>query len=518
MSPIEVVLGVLVLATVLAGVARRLRISEPIVLVVAGLAVGLLPNAPSFELDPELVFLFFLPPILYSAGYFTSIRDFKANLRPILLLSVGLVIFTTVIVAAVLKYLVPDLPWAAAFAFGAIVSPPDAVAATSIVRRLGVPRRIVTILEGESLVNDATALVLLRVSVAVALGGTFSAVGAGTDLVVVAVGGIVVGLVVARIAGVFQTRIQDSDLGIVFSLLVPAIAFIPAEALGVSGVLAVVVAGIYAGKIATRSLNSRQRIDGLAAWNVVLFIINGLVFILIGLQLPVILADLDGSMAELLGLAVAIGVTVIVTRFVWVFPGTYIPRALSAGIREREPNPGWRNVTVVAWAGMRGVVSLAAALALPVDFPERSLIQFLTFTVIITTLVLQGLTLPALIRVLGIKAGDGQLEEERQARLAAAQAAVARIDQLEREHVGHQELIEHLRESYAHRTEHIDISDGTPRDEAEQELLEHREIRRKVIDAEREAVIEMRDRGELSDEVMRRLERDLDLEELREDA
>jgi CPA1 family monovalent cation:H+ antiporter len=517
MSPIEVVLGVLVLATVLAGVARRLRISEPIVLVVAGLAVGLLPDAPSFELDPELVFLFFLPPILYSAGYFTSIRDFKANLRPILLLSVGLVIFTTVVVAAVLKWFLPELPWGAAFAFGAIVSPPDAVATTSIVRRLGVPRRIVTILEGESLVNDATALVLLRTAL-VALGGTFSVVTATTDLVVVAVGGIVIGLVVARIAGVFQTRIQDSDLGIVFSLLVPAIAFIPAEALGVSGVLAVVVAGIYAGKIATRSLNSRQRIDGLAAWSVVLFIINGLVFILIGLQLPVILADLDGSMAELLGLAVAIGVTVIVTRFVWVFPGTYIPRALSARIREREPNPGWRNVTVVAWAGMRGVVSLAAALALPVDFPERSLIQFLTFTVIITTLVLQGLTLPALIRVLGVKAGDGQLEEERQARLIAAQAAVARIDRLEEEHAGHQELIEHLRETYAHRTEHIDISDGTPRDEAEQELLEHREIRRKVIDAEREAVIEMRDRGQLSDEVMRKLERDLDLEELREDA
>ncbi len=463
------------------------------------------------------MFLFFLPPILYSAGYFTSIRDFKANLRPILLLSVGLVIFTTVIVAAVLKYFVPDLPWGAAFAFGAIVSPPDAVAATSVVRRLGVPRRVVTILEGESLVNDATALVLLRTSL-VALGGTFSIVTAATDLVVVAVGGILIGLVVGRIAGVVMTRIEDSDLGIVFSLLVPVIAFIPAEALGVSGVLAVVVAGIYAGKIAARSLNSRQRIDGLAAWNVVLFIINGLVFILIGLQLPVILADLDGSMAQLLGLAVAMGVTVIVTRFVWVFPGTYIPRALSARIRAREPEPGWRNVTVVAWAGMRGVVSLAAALALPVDFPERSLIQFLTFTVIITTLVLQGLTLPWLIRVLGIKAGDGQLEEERQARLVAAQAAVDRIDQLEQEHVGHGELIEHLRETYAHRTEHIDISDGTPRDEAEQELLEHRTIRRKVIDAEREAVIEMRDRGELSDEVMRRLERDLDLEELREDA
>ncbi|HKF86340.1 MAG TPA: Na+/H+ antiporter [Candidatus Limnocylindrales bacterium] len=517
MRNIEVVLGLLVLATVLAGVARRLRLPEPIVLVVAGLAVGLLPGAPAFELDPSLVFLFFLPPILYGAGYFTSIRDFKANLRPILLLSVGLVIFTTVIVAAVVKYFVPDLPWAAAFAFGAIVSPPDAVAATSVFRRLGVPRRLVTILEGESLVNDATALVLLRTSV-LAVGGTFSAVNTGGDFVIVAVGGILVGLVVARIAGIFMTRIQDADLGIVFSLLVPAIAYIPAEYLHVSGVLSVVVAGIYAGRIAARSLSSEQRVEGAAAWKVVIFLINGLVFIVIGLQLPVVLADLDGTAPQLLGLATVIGLTVIAARFVWVFPATYLPRALSARIRERDPYPGWRYVVIVSWAGMRGVVSLAAALALPVDFPERSLLQFLTFTVIIATLVLQGVTLPLVIRALGITAGDAALEEERNARLAAGQAAVDRIDQLEREHPGHKELIDHLRETYVHRVEHVDISDGTPRGEAEQELLEHRQIRRKVIDAEREAVIAMRDRGELSDDVMRRLERDLDLEELREEA
>jgi monovalent cation/hydrogen antiporter len=523
MTNIEVVLGLLVLATVLAGVARRLRIPEPIVLVIAGVAVGLvvglLPGAPEFELDPPLVFLFFLPPILYAAGYFTSIRDFRANLRPILLLSVGLVVFTTVVVAAVLKYFVPEIPWAAAFAFGAIVSPPDAVAATSVFRRLGVPRRLVTILEGESLINDATALVLLRTSAAIAVGGaTFSAVTTGGDFVIVAVGGILVGLVVARITGYLTTRIQDSDLGIVFSLLVPAIAYILAETIHVSGVLSVVVAGIYAGKIAARSLSSEQRVEGAAAWKVVLFLINGLVFIVIGLQLPVVLADLDGTATQLLGLATVIGVTVIVARFVWVFPATYLPRMLSSRLRARDPNPGWRNVVIVSWAGMRGVVSLAAALALPIDFPERSLLQFLTFTVIIATLVVQGLTLPLLIRALGITAGDAALEEERHARLAAAQAAVDRIDQLEREHPDHKELVDHLRETYAHRVEHIDISDGTPRDEAEQELLEHRQIRRAVIDAERDAVIAMRDRGELSDQVMRRLERDLDLEELREEA
>jgi CPA1 family monovalent cation:H+ antiporter len=518
MSTIVVVLLLLVLATIFAGIARKLRLPEPIILTVAGVAVGLLPGVPAFELEPELVFLFFLPPILYAAGYFTSIRDFKANLRAILLLSVGLVLFTTIVVAAVLKYFVPDMPWPAAFAFGAIVSPPDAVAATSVLRRLHVPPRILTILEGESLVNDATALVLLRTASAVVLGVSFSAVNVAGEFAVVAVGGVLVGLVVARIAGVFMTRIQDSDLGIVFSLLVPLIAYLPAEALGVSGVLAVVVAGIYAGRIAARSMTSAQRIDGLAAWSVVLFIINGLVFILIGLQLPVILEDLDGTATQLLGLALVMCLTVIVSRFVWVFPATWLPRRLSKRLRERDPYPGWRYVVLVSWAGMRGVVSLAAALALPIDFPQRSLIQFLTFTVIIATLVIQGSTLPLVIRWLGIASGDGAAEEERGARVAAAEAAVRRIDALEAEYPDHKPLIDHLRETYAHRLEHIDISDGTPVDEAEQELLEHREMRRKVIDAEREAVIAMRDRGELSDEVMRRLERDLDLEELREDA
>jgi len=517
MSAIEIVLGLLVLATVLAGAARRLHLPEPIVLVVAGIVVGLIPGIPHVELEPELVFLFFLPPILYAAGYFTSIRDFKANLRPILLLSVGLVLVTTTAVAAVLKALVPELPWAAAFAFGAIVSPPDAVAATAVFRRLGVPRRVVTILEGESLVNDATALVALRTAL-VALGGTFSVVDAAGSLLVVGAGGIAVGLVVGKVAGIVMTRIEDATLGIVMSLLIPVVAYLPAEALHVSGVLAVVVAGIYAGRIAARSMNSAQRIEGQAAWNVVLFLIHGLVFVLIGLQLPVILADLDGTALELLAIALPVCATVILVRFLWVFPATYLPRTLSRRIREGEAHPRPRYVAVISWAGMRGVVSLAAALALPTGFPERSLVQFLTFTVIIATLVLQGLTLPVLIRGLGVTAGDNGAEEERTARLFAAQAAVDRIGRLRRDAPDHLELLDQLLAQYEHRSAHIDPDDGTPRDEIEAELLEHRRLRRAVIDAEREAVIRMRDRGELSDEVMRRLERDLDLEELRLEA
>ena len=315
-----------------------------------------------------------------------------------------------------------------------------------------------------------------------------------------------------------MTRIQDSDLGIVLSLLVPAMAYLPAEALHVSGVLAVVVAGIYAGRIAARSLNSAQRVEGVAAWNVVLFLIHGLVFMLLGLQLPVILADLDAAPGPLLILAAATSLTVIAVRFAWVFSTVYLSGLLPPRFRVLDPVPSWHSVAIVSWAGMRGVVSLAAALALPVDFPERSLIQFLTFAVILATLVLQGLTLPALIKLLGVSAGDGGAEEERQARLLAAQAAVTRIDQLEGEYPDHRELIEHLRETYAHRVEHIEPVEGQTVDEAEDELLEHRRIRRAVIDAEREAVIQMRDRGELSDVVMRRLERDLDLEELREEA
>ena len=505
------------LATVLAGVARRLGVPDPIVLVVAGIIVGLIPGVPHIELEPELVFLLFLPPILYAAGYFTSIRDFRANLRPILLLSVGLVLVTTVVVAAVLKALVPELPWAAALAFGAIVSPPDAVAATAVFRRLGVPRRVVTILEGESLVNDATALVALRTAL-VALGGTFSVVDAAGSLLLVGLGGIVVGLVVGKLAGIVMTRIEDATLGIVMSLLIPIVAYLPAEALHVSGVLAVVVAGIYAGRIAARSMNSAQRIEGQAAWNVVLFLIHGLVFVLIGLQLPVVLGDLDGTAFDLLAVAVPVCATVIVVRFLWVFPATYLPRLLSRRIREREPYPRPRYVTVISWAGMRGVVSLAAALALPIEFPGRSLVQFLTFAVIIATLVLQGLTLPLLIRALGVTAGDNGAEEERTARLFAAQAAVDRIGRLRRDAPDHLELLDQLLAQYEHRSSHIDPDDGTPRDEVEAELLEHRRLRRAVIDAEREAVIRMRDRGELSDEVMRRLERDLDLEELRLEA
>jgi CPA1 family monovalent cation:H+ antiporter len=516
---IELILLLLLAATGLAILARRLGIPYPILLVIGGLLLGLVPGLPNVELPPDVVFLLFLPPILFGAGYFTSLREFKANLRAIGLLSVGLVVATTVVVGLVVHTLDPGLDWPWAFALGAIVAPPDAVAATAIFQRLGVPRRIVTILEGESLVNDATALVLYRTALGVAVGGTFSVLGLAANFVVAAVGGVIVGLIVgvavARVIG----RIDDPVFAVVISFLAPAAAYVPAQALGLSGVLATVVGGIYLGR-QSRALTSEARIAGVASWQVLLFLINGAAFILIGLQLRGVLAALAGrSPLELLGLALAVCATVIVVRIAWVYPGTYVPRALSAKIRRREPYPTPRAVAIVAWAGMRGVVSLAAALALPLDAPQRDLLIFLTFAVILATLVGQGLTLPFVIRKLGVAADGGTAHEEGHVRLAAADAAVARLDQLATEFPGHMELIDALRAQYSHRAQHLDeLHEEGPWTDAEQELIEHRQIRRAVIDAERETIIRMRDGGAVSDDAFRAVERDLDLEELRMEA
>jgi monovalent cation/hydrogen antiporter len=522
LSPIELVLGLLVVAVALGYVARLIGVAYPILLLLGGLVLGYLPGLPSIELDPDLVFLLLLPPILFGAGYATPIRDFKANLRPIALLAVGLVLFTTLVVGLVALAIMPFLLPAAAFALGAIVAPPDAVAATAIFRRLGVPPRVVTILEGESLVNDATAIILYRFAVAAALTGAFSAAEAGVAFVVVGAGGILVGVIVGIVVTEAWRRTSDPTLEIMVSLLAPFAAYLPAEALGVSGVLATVVAGLIAGRRAARTLSPQARLMGAGVWNIVTFTINGFAFMLIGLQLPTIAAGLGAyPPAELVGWAVAISVAVIVARIVWVFPATYLPRMLSAKVRARDPYPPPRAVFVVSWAGMRGAVSLAAALALPLTpapFPDRDLVIFLTFCVIVATLVGQGLTLPLVVRSLGVVAADGPDTEEAQARLAATEAALRRLADLEGEYPTHKELIDQLRSRYEHEASHSAPGDGGPRDEEELELLEHMEIRNAVLDAEREAVIGLRDDGIIGDEVLMRVQRDLDLESLRSGA
>jgi CPA1 family monovalent cation:H+ antiporter len=381
----------------------------------------------------------------------------------------------------------------------------------------------VTILEGESLVNDATALVAYRLAVIAAVSGAFSLGDAALSFAVVSVGGVAIGYVAGRAIVFVLSRLNDPPVEVLVSLLGPFAAWLPAEALGVSGVLSVVTAGIVVGRAAPRILGSDARVLGSGVWQMVVFTLNGLVFILIGLQLPNILDNLAASRTfeELASWAVIVSATVILVRLAWVFPATYIPRWLSPGLRARDPSPRPGVVLVLGWAGMRGVVSLAAALALPLTvdggapFPERDLVIFLTFSVILATLVGQGLSLPWLIRRLGIGDDGSADHEELHAREAALEAALARLDELDGELPGHRELLDHLRERYVHASEHLEHdheSGEVPRD---QEAIEHAAIRRAVIDAQRVAVIDLRDRGVIGDEALRRIERELDLEELR---
>jgi monovalent cation/hydrogen antiporter len=530
LGQIELVLALLLAAAVLITISRSLKIEYPIVLVLGGLVLGLVP-LPNVELEPDLVFLLFLPPIVFSAAYNTSIRDFKANAQPILQLAVGLVLFTTLAVALVTHALVPELGWGPAFALGAIVAPSDAVATTAIAERLGVPRRLVTILEGESLVNDATALVLYQISVAAVVGGVFSPGQAGLQFVVVAVGGVAIGLAVGWLVVRLWSWLDDPPVEILVSLLAPYAAFLPAEALNVSGVLAVLAAGLYAGRKSARVLGSRTRLQGESVWGMVIFVTNGLLFLLIGLQVPIVLESITGaSLRQLVGLGLVASLAVIVARVVWVFPGAYASRMFGHASTKPGHTPLWKAATVLSWAGMRGAVSLAAALALPeaiadgTPFPGRSLLIFLTFCVILATLVGQGLTLPPLIRLLRIGADTLADAEELRARTTAVQAALDRIEALPDQWPTHLPLIETLRSQYGHRASDLDertqAADGSADSlsAVDQELFEHRAIRRAVIDAERDAVIRLRDDGEISDEVLRRVERDLDLEQLRMEA
>src|SRR6266567_4513636 len=399
MGVAEIFVGLLLAVAVLALVARRLTIPYPILFVVGGLVLGLVPKLPKVRLDPELVFLFVLPPLLFPAALFTSWRDFRANLRPISLLAIGLVLFTTVAVACLAHYFM-DLPLAAGFVLGAIISPPDAIAATAIAERLKVPRRIVTILEGESLVNDATALVAYRFAVVAVVSGSFSLAHASGQFFIVGTGGILLGIAVGWVAEQFHKRVYDAPIEITVSLLTPFAAYLLAERLEVSGVLAVVTAGLYLGWRIPEITNFQTRLQARPVWDMVEFLLNGFVFILIGLQLPEVLRALSGnaiSIPRLVWDAMLISLAVILIRILWVFPATYLPRLFFKKLCRHDPYPKWQHVTIVAWTGTRGVVSLAAALALPdtirdgSPFSGRDLILLLTFIVILATLVLQGL-------------------------------------------------------------------------------------------------------------------------------
>jgi CPA1 family monovalent cation:H+ antiporter len=503
--------------------AKRLHVPEPIAFVLGGLAVSLIPGLPVVELRPEYVFLIVLPPLLYAQAWFTSWKDFRDNIRAISLLAVGLVLFTTTAVALVLHALVPGLPLAAGFVLGAIVSPPDAVAASAIAQRLRLPKQMVTILEGESLVNDATGLVAYRFALAAVATGSFSLVQAAGGFVLVAAGGVAVGLAVGWLFSILLRRIHDDLIDIVLSLLAPYSAYVGAEALHVSGVLATVAAGIWLGARSPELLSASARLTGAAFWNTLVFLLNGVVFLLIGLQLPTVIHNLRAhSWPELLGQAALLGGVVIVTRVVWVFPGAILPRLIPS-VRARDPMPPMRNIAVFAWCGMRGVVSLAAALAIPhtlpdgTPFPGRDLILFFTFGVILVTLVGQGLSLPWVIRRLRVVTGQSEEHHEREARRATAHAALARIEKLAAEERFTPEAISAVEAIYQERLHHLgdELADVLGWSPARQRSIESRRLRRAALEAERRQLITLYREHRLSKELLHRLEHELDLEEAR---
>ena len=527
MFPIQIILVLLVAVAVVALLAERLKLPYPILLVLGGLGLSFIPGLPRVHLHPEVVFLVILPPLLYYAGLLTTWRDFRANLRPILMLAVGLVLATTFAVAAVAHALIPGLPWAAALALGAIVSPPDALAVTSITERLRVPRRITTILEGESLVNDATALVAYRIAVAVtvASAGSFSLASASLQFLWVAAAGIAIGLAVGYLAAWVICLIRQPGVAGTVALLSPFASYLPAERLHVSGVLAVVTTGLVMARRLPLATTAQWRLRNFAVWDTLVFILNGLAFILIGLQLPFIMAELRYLTASTLCLyAVAVSVTAIVIRIAWVFAVAYLTRALVPAIRRRDPMPPVRHVTLVSWAGMRGVVSLAAALALPhftasgKPFPGRDLIIFLAFSVIFATLVLQGLTLPMLIRLLRIRGDDLDRVEEREARIEAAHAALARLTALSFDETINPEVIDRFRIAYARRLESLGARprDGMmPDDPAAPADDTPAKVQLEALVAERRMITFLRDREIIGDHVLRRLLHEIDLEEAR---
>lgn len=520
MNQVETVVALLIVVAALAIAAKRIALPYPVLLVVAGLALGFVPGLPPLKLNPEMVLLFVLPPLLYPAALFTSWRDFRANLTPILWLAIGLVLVTTLAIGLV-AHVLGGLPWAAAFALGAIVSPPDAVAATAISKRLRLPRRIATILEGESLVNDATALVAYRFAVAAVLvGSSFSFGAASLRFVWVAIGGIGFGLFVGWIASHVQRRLDDPPIQITISLLTPFAAYIPAERLHVSGVLAVVAAGLFLGWRSPRMLTSRTRLYAQIFWEIVVFLLNGLVFIMIGLQLRGILERLAGqSFATLLTQGMLLSATAIVVRMLWVVSAAYVQRRL----RQGQPSPPWQHAVIVGWTGMRGVVSLAAALAIPLTladgslFPGRDYILFATFCIIFATLVLQGVSLPFLIRSLGVE-DDGSAElEERTARLKANEAALAYLEELKGNADIPPEILARLRAGYDDRLRQLDACADCSAEKggAHPAASLYQRLEQEALTVERRTIIQLRDEYVINDEVLRRIQRDLDLAEAR---
>jgi monovalent cation/hydrogen antiporter len=508
-NDIESILVLVLAAALLVRLADIGKIPAPIVLVVGGLAIAFVPGLPNVELEPDTIFLVFLPPLVYAAGWRASPLELRTVMRPLALLSVGLVFLTAAVVALVAHATVPGLSWAEAAILGAVIAPTDTVAATSIFRRLGAPERVRLLVEGESMINDGTALVLYRIAVGVATGSAFSFGGAALEFVGVAAGGILAGLAIGVLSDRVLRRLSDSDLTIMLSVLTAYGAYIGAEELHVSGILAAVVAGVYAGYRSPHTLDADVRLNAVAFWNVLVFGLEITLFVLLGLQLPEIVDTLEASstgVSELLWPIVAIAAASIAARLAFVF-------AIGSDAGETA---GQR--FAVGWSGMRGAVSLAAALAVPLSVEGRPEIIFLTFALILITIVGQGLSLPFIVRALGLENPRRWSDEEAVARMEAAQSALDRIDQMEDdERAGDKQLLR-LRDLYRARFRMCQavLAGEDPETAArEQRIADYGQLRRELIGVEREELLALRGVGRLRDQTLRQIERDLDLEEAR---
>ena len=513
----------LLMAAVLAAVAvaaKRLHVAPSILLVVAGIGMALIPGLPKIELAPELVLLVILPPLIYSAGVAMSWREFKYNLRPIALLAFGCVVFTTCAVAAAAHYLL-GFGWAAGFLLGAIIAPPDVVAPLAIARRLGLPRRLVVILEGEGLANDATALILYRFAVAAVSTGLFSLGEAAGTFSLIVIGEVIYGIAVGWLSLRLRQWAREPRVEITLSLMTPYLAYWVPEHFHGSGVLATVACGLYVSWNGPRLIASATRLQGIFFWDLIVYLIEGFVFLLTGLQARTLIENTHAfSLRELLIATVLVTAIAIAARFVWIFPLTYIPRWLSARLRKRDPSPPWQGPFLLSFTGIRGVVSLAAALAIPYvmadgqPFPHRDMILFIVFGVIVITLVGQGLMLPSVVRWLGLstigkKEHAEEIKRELHARQAALEEVTRRLEKAIAEHELPDIVAAHLRTRNKIRLQVL------PRNLTEDIDLLRRTaaLKKELIDAERDFIHQLLRDGKITDEARRRIEYELDLEE-----
>jgi monovalent cation/hydrogen antiporter len=520
-----VLLLLLVFVVVFAALARKLQTPYPIVLVIAGLLLSFVPGIPKISLDPDVIFLIVLPPLLYSAAWLTSWRDFKFNLVSIFMLAFGLVGFTVLGVAEAAHLAFTGFDWRLGFVLGAVVATTDAIAATSIAKRVGLPQRIVDILEGESLVNDATGLLALEFGVAMVVSEQTPTASAGfLRLLYLTLAGLALGLIVGVIVEQIHKHLDDGPIEITLTILVPYVAYLVAEAIHTSGVLAVVACGLFLSHRSSHFFSPSVRIQAWAVWDALTFVLNGLVFVLIGLQLPFVLAGIrEYSLRQLLLYGALFSGIVIVLRMIWMFPGAYIANLIRTRLlHQTVSRPSVRQTFVVGWTGMRGVVALAAAISLPEAladgsaFPQRNLIIFLTFSVILVTLVLQGLTLPPLIRALGLAGATGHKSEEETARSVMVEAALAHLEEARtRDGVEFASIYEDLAQHYRHRLAKLRGADNVEIGANPAAYGRHIALTREMLRAERQAAIRLRNEGRINDEVLRKVEHELDLNEKR---